>query len=142
MASLGKDAEESALPCESGRMVRGGLCYVMQHRVVAVHCERRDCRSGGARNIPSRLIKNGGAGGDWAKADGFVRGCRGGAGGQGRMLGRGWRCWLGLRRPAWPFPVGAQRKGKVDNTIPRCSLQVENILLQVAGHYADVHGKV
>ena len=66
MASLGKDAEESALPCESGRMVRGGLCYVMQHRVVAVHCERRDCRSGGARNIPSRLVKNGGAGGDWA----------------------------------------------------------------------------
>ena len=52
MASLGKDAEESALPCESGRMVRGGLCYVMQHRVVAVHCERRDCRSGGT-TLPS-----------------------------------------------------------------------------------------
>ena len=105
MAPAGEDAEELTLPRESDRMVRGTLGHVMQHRVVAVHTERRDCRSGGARNAPSRLIKNGGTGGDWAKADCFLGGCRGGAGDRCRILGQGWCCWLGLRRPSRSYSL-------------------------------------
>ena len=54
MAPAGEDAEELTLQSESDRMVRGTLGHMMQHRVVAVHSERRDYRSGGARNAPRR----------------------------------------------------------------------------------------
>ena len=74
MTAAGEDAEELTLPRKSGRVVRGTLGHVMQHRVVAVDSKRGDCRSGGARDVPCCFIKDGGTGSARAKAEVFVAG--------------------------------------------------------------------
>ena len=62
VASVGKDAEELALPLQSGWMARGALSHVMEHCIVAV----RTVNAYTATRVAPRMVAGGGGGGGGA----------------------------------------------------------------------------